>query len=264
MTVHVVVPVFNCPDGLVRCLSSLVVQEHADMTVTIIDDASTDDRVAPLLDAAVDQWGWTLIRNGVNQRCPANLLVGIDVADPAPHDVILLLDGDDWFPHGQVVDRIAEIHSNPSTWLAYGSYTPWPPNPACHPAEAYPIDVLHARSFRSAQCLFNHPLSFKRFLWDALPHSEMQDDVGRWLTTSYDETIMYGMLEMAARNTHFESDVLYVYNADNPLSETRARLDETVGVGEMLRARPALPLMSLAGDHLVPAATDGEPACDIS
>lgn len=251
MTVHVIVPVFDCPEGLVKCMGSLYAQDHQDMTVTVIDDASTDERTLTML-AATRDFGWTLVRNPRNMRCPYNIVRGVHIADPEPHDVILLVDGDDWLPHDRVVSRIAEIHADPYVWLAYGSYRPEPFDEHCPPAQAYPLDVLHARSFRSAPTWFNHPLSFKAFLWNELPVAEMKDDDGRWFGTNYDETIMYGMLEMAANNTRFVDEVLYVYNAANPLSESRARRDESDGVGEQLRRRPALPLMELDGDRLRP------------
>lgn len=263
MTVHVIVPVFNCYDGLIRCLSSLAVQTHDDMTVTIIDDASTDDRVIAALDDAARHWRWTVHHNTENLRCPWNLVRGIAAVDPDPADVVLLVDGDDWLAHPEAVGRVAAIHADPDVWLTYGSYRPFPDDPTCPIAGPFPPEVRAARSFRSAAMMFNHPIAFKAFLWYALPTPEMKDDRGRYIRTCYDQSIMYGMLEMAGDHTRFVDEVLYVYNSANPLSESVARRDESAGVGEMLRARPPLPLMVLADTDkptLIPAPDPDEPS----
>ncbi len=65
---------------------------------------------------------------------------------------------------------------------------------------------------------------------------------------------MYNMLEMCGRH-HYRwlEEELYVYNAYNPLSDTKVHMPELIRDGYILRERPRRPLMRREGDVLVPA-----------
>ena len=38
----------------------------------------------------------------------------------------MTLDGDDWFAHDMVLERLNEIYADPEIWLTYGSYIEYP------------------------------------------------------------------------------------------------------------------------------------------
>ncbi len=69
MGVTVVVPVYNAPDDLVRCIEAVLAHTDGDYRLVVIDDASTDPRIAA--------WLEDLARRGLAQvtilRNPANL-----------------------------------------------------------------------------------------------------------------------------------------------------------------------------------------------
>lgn len=85
MTV-VVVPAFNAPDALRRCLDALSATIGARQPVIVIDDASDDPAVEPVIDAAPR--AWTRVRNESNLGFVATANLGITLA--AGHDVVLL------------------------------------------------------------------------------------------------------------------------------------------------------------------------------
>lgn len=252
--IHLIVPAFNSFSALCLCLGSIYAQDHKDMKVVVIDDASTDDRIAPLVQKFCDQQGWTAIINPVNLQCPQNLVLGIEASDPAPDDIIFILDGDDWLPHQRVLSHIVEVYSqNPATWLTYGSYVCVPADSEAPTTSWYPLETVLARTYRTHPItLFNHPITFKKFLWDALdPESDFKYPDKTWVEGVYDEAIMYPMLEMATNHYQRLGEILYVYNSNNPLSVKYSMPEKVRRAGEFLRSLPIKPLMRLEGDGLL-------------
>lgn len=239
----VVVPSFNAMPWLKTCLNSIDSQDYPNFSTLLIDDASTD----PLHTKCCADWqcrGYNkhwIIREK-NEQMPHNLYYALQVVPPEDDDVILLVDGDDWLPHERVLSILAEHFQDPELWLTYGSYTRHPdPGFMPNPAEPYPPEVIAARSYRSHNLLYNHPLAFRGHLWKQVRPSDLQEDNGDWFRVAYDQAIMYPMLELASGPpVHFKwlEAVLYVYNDSNPLSDFKVRHAEGQRVGDLLRARP--------------------------
>jgi FkbM family methyltransferase len=221
---HVVIPSYNCGQWIDRTLESVATQEHRPESVIVIDDASTDPAYGPAALAKCQSLVFKYIRNDVNRKCPHNIWSGIRALDAAPDDVIFLLDGDDFLPHAKVLSRLAEVYSDPVVWLTYGNYQPHPTNTGQTGAAAYPPDVIAARSFRRYRgAAYNHPLTFRKHLWDHVEEADLKDSSGEWFRGGYDCVIMMPMLEMAApSHFRFLDEWLYTYNAINPISDSHA------------------------------------------
>ena len=248
MTVHfeVVVPSYNCMNWLPTCLGSIAMQDWPDVAVTVIDDASPDPTQPTFILGFCRERGWTAWLNDDNMRMPRNLWRVLQ-GGGNPDDVIVLVDGDDWLPHSQVLDELAEVYTDPDVWLTWGSYTRWPdPDYMPNPALPWPPDVVAANSYRrhNSSTPFNHPLTFRRHLWERITRAELCDDDGVWFPAGYDAAIMFPMTELAgARHGRFLPRTLYVYNEGNPLSDGRTRPEACEYVHRVVRARPPrLPL----------------------
>lgn len=62
----VIIPVYNAPDQLERCLRSVLRNSTGDATLLIVDDASTDGRIAPMLRSYEATDGVRVLTNDVN------------------------------------------------------------------------------------------------------------------------------------------------------------------------------------------------------
>lgn len=82
----IVVPVFNAPGPLRRCLDALSATTGPGQAVVLIDDASDDPDVGAVLDAAPR--GWTRVTNRTNLGFVATANLGLTLA--GGHDVVLL------------------------------------------------------------------------------------------------------------------------------------------------------------------------------
>jgi GT2 family glycosyltransferase len=85
--VAVVVPVFNAPEELARCLRSILRNTNGAARLIVVDDASPDPRVAELLAELAAVPGVTLLRNPVNLGFSESCNRGI--AEAGQDDVVL-------------------------------------------------------------------------------------------------------------------------------------------------------------------------------
>jgi len=86
--VAIVVPVYDAPVLVERCLDALLAHTNGRARLIVIDDASPDPAVAPLLERYAAIRGVEVLRNPVNRGFTATANRGIDAAGSA--DVVLL------------------------------------------------------------------------------------------------------------------------------------------------------------------------------
>lgn len=84
----IIIPVFNAPAAVAVCLDSVVNHTANDVRVIVIDDASDDPAIAPLLQRHADRPNWSVLRNPGNRGFSATVNRGMREADAA--DVVLL------------------------------------------------------------------------------------------------------------------------------------------------------------------------------
>lgn len=120
--VEVIVPVFNAYDDTLRCLDALRkhLPEHAHLR--LIDDASSDPRILPLLDAhpVVHRPTTRVVKNAVNLGFVATVNAAVD----ATGCDVVLLNSDTRVTSGWLERLLRCAHSGP----AVASVTPWSNN----------------------------------------------------------------------------------------------------------------------------------------
>jgi GT2 family glycosyltransferase len=135
----IVVPVFNAPEQLARCLLALHASlERGGASVVVIDDASTDPEVKGLTDRLPDDW--VLVRNQTNLGFVATANFGLALAG---RDNVILLNSDTQVTPGwlQAIEncaasdaRIASVtpltnHGEIASIPRFCSANPWPRHP---------------------------------------------------------------------------------------------------------------------------------------
>ena len=86
--VAIVVPIYGAPDAVERCLDSVIEHTTGRARLIVIDDASPDDAMAPLLARYATRANVTLLRNVTNRGFTATANRGMAEAGRA--DVVLL------------------------------------------------------------------------------------------------------------------------------------------------------------------------------
>ena len=123
----VIIPSYNNEDYVEKNLRSVLEQEYNNYRVIYVDDCSTDRTYEAALECvrafeAEDKV--TFIRNRENYKALYNLYYAIQTI---PDDeIVVILDGDDWFKDDQVFLYLDELYTNKNIWLTAGGYVEYP------------------------------------------------------------------------------------------------------------------------------------------
>lgn len=220
MKLWIVVPFRDGPDLLDDCLASIAEQDDPDFGVVVADDASTDPAVAEVVARWCARPGWFSVVQRENLGALGNIRAAVrflQVTQDFPvDDVCLLVDGDDRLAHPGVVSRLRKAYDGPVDF-AFGSYVATPADDGCPPARALPADVLRyglVRAFtRDVGAWVNHPLSFRRRLFDVLRDDDFTLGDGTPIRHCYDTALAMPMIEAAGERVAYVDEVLYLYSA---------------------------------------------------
>ncbi len=214
----VVIPAHNCAPWARRNLRSALTQKYDNYQVMYTDDASSDDTNKIICETIEElrqlgyETSFELITNRTNKRALANLYNMI--VNAHPDTIIVTLDGDDWFPHNEVLTNLSKKY-NLDTWITAGSYII---NTTLEIVSPKIDEHFWEGNIRQKQHWpFSHLRSFRRWLFMRIKKEDLLDADGDFFKFTFDRAMMYPMIEMAAKR-HYKSiqESLYVYNRENP------------------------------------------------
>jgi len=217
--IKVIIPFYNPGEFLETCVATAMSQRYDNYEVIFVDDMSTDGAYDRL---PHDDSRATIIKNTVRKTALENIHNAI-MNHCDEDDIVVLLDGDDWFPNKKVLKYIDEQYQEKDCWIMYGQAS-WT-NGQRGFASAYtpeefenvrktPFKVSHLRTFRAG---LYHSMEVQDSGFAGL-----KDDNGEFYKSSYDTAIMFPIMEMAGyEKTLFNDTILYIYNRDNPISDDK-------------------------------------------
>ena len=235
---RVVVPARNCVRWVPTTMRSIRAQQGVDFRCVFIDDASTDGTFEKAQEIAAGDDRIEVIQNPKQMRELVNRIEGIKRIATEPEDVVVLLDGDDWFSSDDALARLAAHYRDPRLWASHGSYRSVKRRlrdrlgiPRKASSQAYPPEVHAARSYRQVPWKGCHPMTFRRFLFDQLGPRDYYGPNGTWWLASTDQAMLFPIMELASQG-HFRHlpEVFYIYNKKdkrrkNPEYEAQQRAD---------------------------------------
>jgi len=232
----IVVPSYNNRDCYKKNLDSIFTQNYENYRVIYIDDASPDG-TGTLVQAYLEERDLgsrvTLIRNENNQGALANIYRA--VWECSPKEIVVNLDGDDWFAHRNVLEQLNEVYSDRNVWLTYGQFIYYPSYKQGFGIEI-PSEVVEQNAFRT----FTKGTTALRTFYAGLFHQIKKEDLffrGDFFKVGYDLAIMLPMLEMAGRHIRFIPEISYVYNFNSPINDHKIHFDEQAEVDRFIRAK---------------------------
>jgi hypothetical protein len=156
-------------------------------------------------------------------------------------EVIVVLDGDDYFPHSKVLDRLDKEYSKGNIWITYGQYRSFPDNGlGC--SRQIPQHIIDSNSFRKFQWCSSHLRTYYAWLFKKINKEDLMLD-GKFLEMTSDLAAMFPMLEMAGSRQSFISDVIYIYNYASNLNDAKVNVKLQQDIERMLRNKtPYKPL----------------------
>jgi glycosyltransferase involved in cell wall biosynthesis len=229
-----------CEDYIRLCLDSVRAQSFRGWEAFVSIDACGDDTAQRAFDARSGDGRVQIHVNTERLYSMANLVRGIQRSGAEAEDVIVILDGDDWFAGEWALERIVAEYERHGCWMTYGSWITNDPSRHGLKAGLWPAYPEGTTRFRDATWLGTAVRSWKKWLWDLVDDDDFRDRDGRYIRVSEDQAIMLPMLEMSGtdRARHIP-DVLMIYNRLTPHACGKVHLDLMRETAAYIRGRPA-------------------------
>lgn len=192
----IIVPVHNSQNWVANTMDSVRFQKYSNYECIVCDDMSTD-KTWDIVNSF--EWGdkFTLHKNTERKFALKNIHDGINMLNPDPEDVIVVLDGDDWLPTEHVLSKLNDYYTNEKCSVTYGSFVRFPDGIIGPEASEYSQETIKGKKFREDQWRASHLKTFKHSLWDRVSIDDLKDSSGNFYEVSYDQAMMFPLLEMA-------------------------------------------------------------------
>jgi glycosyltransferase involved in cell wall biosynthesis len=233
----IIIPSYNNVTWCEKNIASALDQKYDMMRIVFIDDCSTDGTYEKVV-AYVNQYDTckrcTVIKNVQRRGALANLFYAIH--ECANEDICVTCDGDDWFAHDHVLERLAVEYGKGNVWLTFGQFITYPEGHygICRAIEP---TVIAQKSYRRAPWVTSHLRSFYAGLFKKIRTQDLQKD-GQFFDVTWDMAMMFPMLEMAAGRIAFIPDITYIYNQANPLNDFKNKLEKIMTTERFIRTKP--------------------------
>lgn len=229
---------YNNIEWFERNLNSIFAQNYDKWHLVYIDDCSTDG-TADAVRAYVDQQGnsekVTLIRNAQRHGHMYNQYHAIN--DVAADKVIVIVDGDDWLAHNEVLSYLDTMYQPGTVWLTYGQFWYWQKNRLgiCRKLPDFVIKNNEIRSY--PRWVTSHLRTFYAGLFHKIKKEDlMYGDA--FVPMCADVAAMLPMIEMGGEHIRFIEEILYIYNDANQLSFFHDQREQQAALRQDLCLRP--------------------------
>lgn len=234
----IIVPSYNNEKWLHMCLKSVQLQNYDNYQCIIIDDCSSDRSVEIIKNAIGEDSNFVLIENTKRQLALKNIYDAIANSDIKDEDIIVTLDGDDWFATKQALEILNNTYKEKQCWITYGSYMEHPSRRRGKFSQQIPKEIIESNTFRESKWMSSHLRTFKYKLWRQIKKEDFLEDDGRFCDGAWDMIFMFPMLEMASHRSTFVKDILHVYNRTNPLNEDKVDHQKLYNSEMQIRSKP--------------------------
>lgn len=232
----VVIPSFNNKEWFKRNLDSVFSQKYRSYRIIYVDDASTDgtgDQVLTYVAEKKQQHRVKVIKNKRRVGALANTYKAAKLCNP--EEIIAILDGDDWFAHPQVLEKLNTIYADPEVWVTYGQFVYYPCGSPGWSAQV-PAEVIEKNAFRE----YSWVTTALRTFYAGLFHKIRKEDLlyeGEFFQMAGDLAYMWPIVEMAGKHSRFIPEVLYVYNVETSINDIKKDPDTQRNLGFVIRER---------------------------
>lgn len=236
--ISIVISTRNAINYVDKCLNSAINQEYPDYEIIFIDAKSNDGTYERALEY-LDRFSHIrVIQNEQRKYQGENIRIGVEMSEV--ESIIITLDGDDWLPHSDVLSRVNNEYNKHDCWMTYGTYIEHPYRDVSFHYHEYPLSVRQSKTFRNYKWLASHLRTFRRELFLKINPEDMKDPLtGDYVSYAPDLSFQFPMLEMCGVNkSRYIPDILYVYNRENPMNESKHGQDEINRIENILRNKP--------------------------
>ena len=225
---------YNCAPFVERSLLSIMSQRFKDFKCYITDDISTDDTVNIVKKTIAGDDRFILIENHNKMYQPGNYDQVIRWRAIPGEEICVEVDGDDWLSDPNVFTRINEVYKDDNVWMTSGSFK------NTRGMTGFASKPASFENIRHQTFTLSHLRTWKSWLWKKIKEEDLRDENGEYWKVAGDLAFMFPMFEMSGKEHYrFLTDINYVYNETNPLSDHKVDLQATIDLANKIRNKPA-------------------------
>jgi glycosyltransferase involved in cell wall biosynthesis len=231
-----------CEEFIATCLTSVREQVFAEWRAYVTVDPCGDRTFEEALSARCGDRRIEVTRNPVRRFAMLNLKLAIERSQAHPDDVIVVLDGDDWFSTPNALQTIDETYRRFDCWITYGSWIADRQDIEPDRRGMWPAYPENTNDFRTADWRATAVRTWKKWLWDLIDDRDFRDRERNYFRVTEDQAVMLPMLEMSGtdRARHIP-ETLMVYNRSSPHACGLTRCEEMLSNSRYIRALPPYP-----------------------
>jgi len=218
-------------------LDSIFNQKYSNFRLIYVDDQSPDG-TGKLVEQYITQNNLqenvTLIKNETRRLALYNIYHAIHSCDN--DEIIVSLDGDDWFTHPHVLSKINDVYSDPNIWITYGQFV-LASNCDVGWCVDYPEDVVKNKQFRQFTHIPSHLRTFYAGLFKKIRKEDLMYQ-GNFYPMTWDMAFMFPMMEIAHTHYQYIPNALYVYNDTNPINDHKVSQELQRKLDIEIRSKP--------------------------
>jgi glycosyltransferase involved in cell wall biosynthesis len=225
---------YNAENYIIRSLTSIKNQSYKDFTCYITSDHSTDNSVSLVKDFIKDDDRFVLVEDADKKVYQTGNFDRVIRNNPniADNDILVEVDGDDYLPDPEVLERINKTYSDEDVWIANGSFR------YSNGSPGFAKRQENFDSLRTGRFTASHIRTWRAFLWRAIKEEDLRDEKGDYWQWSGDVCFMFPMLEMAGEDRYrFMPDINYVYNGNNPINEHKVNMNMVTDHAYKIRSK---------------------------
>jgi glycosyltransferase involved in cell wall biosynthesis len=249
----IIVPFYNVESWILNNLSSILEQTYENYEVYYTDDMSTDNSYQILSEEAPKQIN--IHKNTKKALALKNIYDSIVRANPNDEDIIVTLDGDDWFARKDTLELLNNYYSD-DTLMTYGTYIDYPTGRVPHNVFKYSDDIINNCLYRQSPWQASHLRTFKYKLWKQIDVEDLKDSNGNFYEMAWDLAFMFPMLEMAGHRAKYVKEKVYCYNVTNPINDHKVDHAKQLRLDREIRSRRKYPPFESASKQKKTASQD--------
>lgn len=219
-----------------RNLDSVFNQDYKNYRMIYIDDNSYDGTGILVRDYIAKHGKESLVTVVCNQErrgATENIYNAIHSCNK--DEIVIILDGDDWLAHKDVLNHLNHIYQDPHVWLTYGQFQ-WFPNNAPGFAHEVPGSILQENKIREYAWVTTHLRTFYAGLYHQIKQEDLMYE-GQFYPMTGDLAIMFPLIELAGTHCKFVDEVLCIYNTANAINDDKVDGHKQNNLGGHIRGK---------------------------
>lgn len=214
-------PCYNVAKWVALNIQLTKQQSFSNFECHIINDGSTDNSEDIILDNIKGDSRFVYHKNKTNTGSSLYSYYTIfHKINPNDEDIIIWLDGDDWFSSVFALQYLDQYYDITKCWMTYGTYQIFPSgNHGSHHCIDIPDEIHKNHSYRQWMHVYSHLRTHRAFLFKKLKESDLIDSrSGKFYTEATDCAYLFSLAELcgSAERIKCIKDILLVLNRTNP------------------------------------------------